>query len=103
LEKLPAGKKAGKSNVPVKTAVFTSGDQLCTNAIVVKTIPKGSFASVIYDVGAMKDVQPKKSSQYSLNPGTIFGCRPLNLTAGKYEYKAYIGSMLVVVLPFDFK
>ncbi len=104
LEKLPAGKRASSSSVPVKTAVFTSGEQLCTNAMVVnKTIPKGSFASAIYDVGAMKDIQPKRTSPYALSPGVNFGCRALNLSAGKYEYKAYIGDVLVVVSPFAIK
>ena len=99
--KLPLGTDANPSNLPVKTAVFTSEDQFCTVWTQIKDIPAGSISSAIYDTVAKKDFEPKTAFPMALNAGGHMGSQPLTYPPGKYEYKIYIDDVLAVVIPFE--
>jgi hypothetical protein len=101
LGKLPRGTDANPSNIPVKTAVFTSEDQFCTVWTQKKDIPAGSISGAIYDTVAKKDFEPKTAFPMALNAGGHMGSQPLTYPPGKYEYKIYIDDILVIVLPFE--
>lgn len=101
LGKLPSGTDANPSNIPTKTAVFTSEDQFCTVWTQKKDIPSGSFSGAIYDTVAKKDFQPKTTFPIALDAGGHMGSEPLTYPPGKYEYKIYIDDVLVIVMPFE--
>jgi hypothetical protein len=101
LGKLPLGTGANPSNLPIKTAVFTSEDQFCTVWTQKKDIPAGSISGAVYDTVAKKDFEPKTAFPMALNAGGHMGSQPLTYPPGKYEYKIYIDDVLVIVLPFE--
>ncbi len=107
LAKLANGKHISPPNdIPTNTTTFNSAtDQLCQNMIVIKQIPSGSLSSTIYNVATKQNVAPLTVFPGELGPGqgTSSGCGTLGVTAGHYEYKAYINNVLVVDTPFEVK
>lgn len=107
LAKLPNGKHISPPNdLPVDTTTFNSAtDQLCQNIIVLKQIPSGSLSSTVYNVATKQNATPVAVFPGELGPGqgTSSGCGTLGVTAGNYEYKAYIDNVLVVDIAFEVK
>lgn len=107
LAKLASGKHISPPNdLPVDTTTFNSAtDQLCQNIVVLKQIPSGSLSSTIYNVATKQNAAPVAVFPGELGPGqgTSSGCGTLGVTAGHYEYKAYINNVLVVDTPFEVK
>ncbi|MDD5148429.1 MAG: hypothetical protein PHH08_03105 [Candidatus ainarchaeum sp.] len=104
LGKLPLGVQVGPpDNFPVKTSVFTSQDQFCTDFTIIKTIPAGSIGSATYSTDKNDYTRPKSNFPIELKQGGSSGCEPLDYAPGKYEYKIYIDDVLVSVLPFEVK
>ena len=107
LAKLANGKHISPPNdIPADTTTFNSAtDQLCQNIVVLKQIPSGSLSSTIYNVATKQNAAPVAVFPGELGPGqgTSSGCGTLGVTAGHYEYKAYINNVLVVDTPFEVK
>lgn len=107
LAKLANGKHISPPNdLPVDTTTFNSAtDQLCQNATVLKQIPSGSLSSTVYNVATKQNATPVAVFPGELGPGqgTSSGCGTLGVTAGNYEYKAYINNVLVVDMAFQVK
>jgi hypothetical protein len=89
--KLPEGLEEN-----VKT--FKAGEQACIYGNLIK---ETTMQSSIYNTTAKKEVQPKGGPQQTMSKGGFAGCSSVNLPAGKYEYKVYIGEALVGVFPFE--
>lgn len=99
LGKLALGKQVGPPiNVPTDTTVFSvATDQFCTNMTLKKTIPQGSYAEANYNVSTKQSDNPTKITiPREVTRGGTIGCEPLQVSAGKYEYKAYIDGVLVI-------
>ncbi len=77
--------------------VFTQGDQICTYFGVIHEV---QVRTAIYDVEAKKVVE-EGGYPGSLTPKNYAGAEPLTTPAGKYEYKVYVGDVLVAVFPFE--
>lgn len=106
LAKLPAGQHISPPNsIPTNTTTFSAADQLCENIKVIKLIPANSLSSAIYDVTTKQNAVPVAvfPNELGPGPGTSSSCGSLGVTAGHYEYKAYIDSVLVVDTPFEVK
>lgn len=107
LAKLANGKHISPPNdIPTNTTTFNSAtDQLCQNIVVLKQIPSGSLSSTVYNVATKQNATPVAVFPGELGPGqgTSSGCGTLGVTAGHYEYKAYINNVLVVDTPFEVK
>lgn len=107
LAKLANGKHISPPNdIPINTTTFNSvTDQLCQNATVLKQIPSGSLSSTVYSVATKQNATPMAVFPGELGPGqgTSSGCGTLGVTAGNYEYKAYVDNVLVVDIPFEVK
>lgn len=107
LAKLANGKHISPPNdIPADTTTFNSAtDQLCQNIVVLKQIPPGSLSSTIYSIATKQNAAPVAVFPGELGPGqgTSSGCGTLGVTAGHYEYKAYINNVLVVDTPFEVK
>jgi len=86
-----------------ETSVFKLSDQFCTEGQVLKDVsPQGE----IYDPYEEMIVVPKMSGGPTLKKGGFVGCSGFSpeISAGKkYEYKIYIGDILVAVLPFEIR
>lgn len=105
LGKLALGVSVGPPNgMPTKATSFTaSTDQLCTDMVLIKPIPAGSFSTATYDTVAKADIQPKASPGRALSLGGNDGCESITYPAGQYERKIYINDVLAAVLPFSIK
>jgi len=103
LGKIPAGQELGAGVVPQITLVFKEGDQFCTVLEAKKTIPAGAYASALYDIDSKTYVKEKMVFPEEFPIGASAGCGELPAPAGKYEYKAYLNDVPVMVLPFEIK
>jgi hypothetical protein len=74
------------------------GGQLCLYGTLTKD---SSVATAIYDSAKKKYVAEKTAYPKTLEKGGFAGCSPVDMAAGKYEYKVYIGDTLVALLPFE--
>ena len=106
LAKLATGKQINpQTSVPTNTTTFNvATDQFCTNMNIKKTIPSGSYAAATYNVSTKQsDNATKMATPIELKQGNSIGCDSLSVSAGIYEYKAYIDNVLVVDLAFTVK
>lgn len=106
LAKLAIGKQINPpTSVPTNTTTFNvATDQFCTNMNIKKTIPSGSYAAATYNVTTKQSDNPTKIAMpIELKQGNTMGCDSLSVSAGPYEYKAYVDGILVVDLPFTVK
>ncbi len=104
LGKLPAGVGADPLHVPTRTSVFTAGvDQFCAVFTTKKEIPAGTLGTAIYDVNAKRNVGDRNVSPMKWAASSYMGSEPLQVPVGRYEYKVYIGDVLVVNIPFEVK
>jgi hypothetical protein len=90
-------------SMPSNTNTFTASDQFCTNMNIKKTIPVGSYSYMIYNVSTKQNDLTKTVSPNELKQGGSSGCSTLEVSAGKYEYKAYIDDVLIVDQLFEVK
>ena len=103
LAKLPAGAKFDPFKI-IKTNTFSAGEQFCTSLDMKKQIPANSLSSVVYDVNAKQNTQPRGGTfPQAMGPGGTVGCENLSQSVGKYEDKIYINDDLVIILPFEVK
>jgi len=103
LAKLPVGAKFDPAKIK-KTTAFSVGEQFCTSFNMKKQIPADTLTSAVYDTVAKKDVQPRGVAfPQALGPGNSIGCESLAQGVGQYEFKMYLGDVLVSVIPFEVK
>ena len=102
LAKLPSGVKFDPSKI-IKTTSFLASDQMCISLTIKKNIPVGNIATAVYDAVSKQYVQSKTTFPQELKQGGSVGCQNINYASGKYEYKIYVGDILVSVLPFEVK
>lgn len=101
MAKLAAGQSIAPPDVvPVNTNTFYATDQLCANMTIKKAIAANSLSTAFYDVVSKQNVHSQVSFPQALPTGGTSGCSPMDLMAGKYEYKVYIDNVLVVDTPF---
>ena len=94
--KMPDEVKDPPVDLRKNVSVFTAGDQICLYGTV---ILECQIRSTVYDVGAKKVVREGGLPQPI--EGGFAGWEPVDLPAGKYEYKVYVGDALVGVYPFE--
>ncbi|MDD4333194.1 MAG: hypothetical protein PHT51_03720 [Patescibacteria group bacterium] len=103
IAKLPVGAEFNPWKIE-KTKIFAAGEQFCTSMNIKKQIPADSLSTAIYDVNAKQDIKPRMGTfPQALGPGNSTGCEPVIETGGKYEYKIYLGDIVVAVIPFEVK
>lgn len=103
LAKLPVGAEFNPLKI-IKTKVFSAGEQFCTSINTKKQVLADTLSTAVYDVVAKQDVKPRMGTfPQAMGPGNSTGCEPLSQSVGKYEFKIYIGDVLVSVLPFEVK
>lgn len=94
--KMPAEVKNPPMDLQKNVTVFTAGDQICLYGTL---ILESQIRSAIYDVGSKKVI--KEGGLPKPMTGGFAGWEPLNIPAGKYEYKVYVGDVLVGVFSFE--
>jgi len=97
LGKLPADGKLPQ-DLQRNINVFVSGDKICLYGTVTQEV---QISTAIYDLGTKKFIGEKQTYPKPLQKGNFAGCGPLDLPAGKYEYKVYVGDVLVAIFPFE--
>jgi hypothetical protein len=75
---------------------FTAGDQIC---LYFNIIQECQPRDAIYDVETKKVI--KEGGLPKPMIGGVAGWAPLSIPTGKYEYKVYVGDVLVAVFPFE--
>jgi len=96
LGRLAAGGKFPE-DLQRNVAVFTSSDEVC----IYGTLTQEVLVSVaIYDTVAEEFAQPKQAFPSTLKKGGFASCSSIP-PAGEYEYRVYVGDVLVAVLPFE--
>jgi hypothetical protein len=94
--KMPEEVKDPPVDLQKNVSVFTAGDQICLYGTV---ILECQIRSAVYDVSAKKVVREGGLPQAI--EGGFAGWEPVDLPVGKYEYKVYVGDVLVGVYPFE--
>ena len=61
------------------------------------------LSNAIYDVNAKKNIREKTELPMIIKKGGYAGSEPVNIPAGKYEYKIWVDSKLAGVFPFEVK
>ena len=104
LGKMDIGKKIGTDGFPVQTNIFIKGvDQFCTMMDLKKDVASGQVSTAVYNTVSNTYQTPKTVFPMGLKAGGNGGCDSLMQSVGKYEYKLYIGNILIAVLPFEVK
>ncbi|KKT43621.1 MAG: hypothetical protein UW32_C0001G0213 [Candidatus Wolfebacteria bacterium GW2011_GWE2_44_13] len=104
LAKIANNEVLNYSAIPQASLSFVVGrDQFCTVVEPKKIISAGTYASAIYNVNTKTYVKPKTVFPGTFDPMLNAGCGSIPAQVGKYEYKAYLGNTLVMVLPFEIK
>jgi len=96
LGKIPSGGQL-PLDLQQNATVFTQGDQISVYFSVIQEV---QVRTAIYDVEAKKVVK-EGGFPRSLMPSNYAGAEPLTIPAGTYEYKVYVGDILVAVFPFE--
>ena len=95
LGKLPAGGQL-PTDLQKNVTTFTAGDQI---SLYGNIIEECQVRTAIYDVQAKKVV--KEGGLPKPMKGGFAGAEPLDIPTGKYEFKVYVGSVLVAIFPFE--
>ena len=104
LGKMDIGKKIGTDGFPVQTNIFIKGvDQFCTMMDLKKDVASGQVSTAVYNTVSNTYQTPKTVFPMGLKAGGNGGCDSLMQSVGKYEYKLYIGNILIAILPFEVK
>ncbi len=94
--KMPAEIKDPVADLQKNVSVFTAGDLICLyGTITQKCQPR----SKVYNVSTGKVV--KEGGLPQPMDGGFAGWEPIDIPAGQYEYKVYVGDILVGVFPFE--
>ena len=96
LGKIPSGGQL-PLDLQQNATLFTQGDQI---GVYLSVIQEVQVRTAIYDIEAKKVVK-EGGFPKSLTPSNYAGAEPLTIPAGKYEYKIYVGDVLVAVFPFE--
>ena len=96
LGKLPAGGKLPQ-DLQQNVTIFSSGDLLTLYGTVIQEV---QISARYYSVATKQSVDAG-APPAPLKVGGFGGSSTLNLSAGKYEYKVYVGDVLVAVFPFE--
>ena len=97
LGKMPAGGKLPQ-DLQRNANIFVLGDKICIYCTVIQEV---QISTLIYDLGSKKPVGKKQAYPKPLSKGRFAGCSPADLSAGKYEYKIYVGDVLIAIFPFE--
>jgi len=98
LGRLPLGGKF-PMDLQRNVAIFAPGDQISLYGTIIEECqPRYK----IYDVQA-KQVVREGGMPQPLMKGGFAGAESLDIPAGKYEYKVYVGDALAAVFPFEVK
>jgi hypothetical protein len=95
LGRLPAGGQL-PNDLQKNVTTFTAGDQI---SLYGNIIEECQLRNAIYDVQAKKVV--KEGGLPKPMKGGFAGAEPLDIPSGKYEFKVYVGSVLVAIFPFE--
>ena len=96
LGKLPAGGKLPQ-DLQQNVTIFSSGDLISLYGTVIQEV---QISARCYSVATKQSVDAG-APPAPLKVGGFGGSSTLNLLAGKYEYKVYVGDVLVAVFPFE--
>ena len=96
LGKLPAGGKLPQ-DLQQNVTVFSSGDLISLYGTVIQEV---QISARYYSMATKRSVDAG-APPAPLKVGGFGGSSTLNLSAGKYEYKVYVGDVLVAVFPFE--
>lgn len=103
LGKLPVGGQL-PLDLQQNVNVFAPGDQICLYGTLIQEVQAGQISAAIYDLGTKSFVGEKVGLPKPLSRGGFASTSgPTNLPAGKYEYKVYVGDVLVAVFPFEIR
>jgi hypothetical protein len=94
--KMPTEVKNPPLDLKKNVNVFSAGDQICLYGTLIQEC---QIRNAIYDVAAQKVVRAGGLPKPMI--GGFAGWEPIDLPAGKYEYKVYVGDALVGVFPFE--
>lgn len=103
---LGIGKLTEKGKLPLDFKkgdnIFISNgrDQIVIYGNLLKDI---SLSNAIYDVNEKKNIREKTEFPMVIKKGGFAGSEPVNISAGKYEYKIWADDKLVGVFPFEVK
>jgi len=96
LGKLPPGGQL-PLDLQQNVAIFSQGDLICLYGTVIQEV---QISARNYNVATKQSVDAG-APPAPLKLGGFGGSSTLNLSAGKYEYKVYVGDVLVAVFPFE--
>jgi hypothetical protein len=96
LGRIPAGGKL-PLDLHKNISVFAQGDQFAHYGTVIQEVQ----ASALYYNVATKESVNAGAPPTPLKVGGFVGSSTLDLSPGKYEYKVYVGAVLVAVFPFE--
>ena len=96
LGKIPPGGQL-PIDLQQNATIFTQGDQISLYFSVIQEV---QIRTTIYDI-ATQNVVKEGGLPGSLVPNNYAGAEPLTIPAGTYEYKVYVGDVLVAVFPFE--
>ncbi len=95
LGKLPAGGQL-PTDLQKNVTAFVAGDQITLYGNIIEEC---QVRTAIYDVQAKRVI--KEGGLPKPMKGGFAGAEPLDIPSGKYEFKVYIGEVLVSVFPFE--
>jgi len=101
LGKLPEGEKVGPSNFQRNVEVFTSEHQIVLYGTLLQDTQAGQVSAGIYNPEDNRFVIEKSGFPRPMSKGGFASASPVNLPAGKYEYRVYVSDVLVAVFPFE--
>jgi len=95
LGRLPAGGQL-PTDLQKNVTTFAAGDQISLYGDIIEEC---QLRTATYDVQAKKII--KEGGLPKPMKGGFAGAEPLDIPSGKYEFKVYVGSVLVAIFPFE--